>query len=70
MLFEMLVLFVECILLLQFESELKKMVCRNILSKLDCFFVICTGGTGLRIFFLFFCLVGNFYFGKEAIGRN
>ena len=54
MLFDMLVLFVECILLLQLESELKKMVCRNILSTLDCFFVICMGGTGLRIFFLFF----------------
>ena len=48
MLFDMLVLFDEYILFLQFKSGLKKVVCRNMLSKLDCFFMICTGGAGFR----------------------
>ena len=55
MLFDMLVLFVKCIWLLQLESALKKVVCRNVLSKLDCFFVIYRGGTGFRN--LFVCLL-------------
>ena len=53
-LFDMLVLFVECILLLQLESELKRLVYRNVLYKLDCFFVICRVGVGFRNFFVYF----------------
>ena len=54
LLFDMLVLFVESILLLPMESELKRLVCRNVLYNLYFFFVVCRVGAGFSDFFVCF----------------
>ena len=60
LLFDMLVLFVESILLLLMESELKRLVYRDVLYNLDCFFVICRVGARFGNFF------GCFFYWQEA----
>ena len=71
-LFDMLVLFVEWIQFLPLESELKILVCRNVLSKLDSFFVICSVGAGFRnVFVCFFVWSETFILGqKRSEGTN
>ena len=64
-LFDMFVLFVEYIRLLPLESELKILVCRNVLSKLDSFFVICSVGAGFRNVFVCFFIGRKHFFWNE-----
>ena len=51
---DMLVLFAESRLLLPMESELKRLVCRNVLYNLDFLFVICRVGAGCDNVFNYF----------------
>ena len=48
------------------------MICRNVLSKVDCFFVICRGGVGFRnVFVCFFVWSETFILGqKRSEGTN
>ena len=62
-LFIMLVLFIKCILAVREESERNIIGCIILVSKFDCFLMICREDTDFRIFLFFMDSVGIIYFG-------